>query len=170
MLLILYPHGTYFEQLGQAQRALTAGIHRLGFGLEVRGFGLEVRDRVLGLKDINFRGNEALACQSEMPRLGGPPERSEGGEGHQMVGPLHANEGKECSPSHQRIMVFMRTVMRTSPNVHQCFWSTPALPTNFPSLIFDLTNLLRHATNFPHQMTKILILRSDEVVYDSRGS
>jgi hypothetical protein len=75
MLSILYPHVTYFEQLGQAQCALTAGIHQLGFGLEVR-------DRVLGLRDINFRGNEALACQPEMPRLGEPPERSEGGEGH----------------------------------------------------------------------------------------
>ncbi|KAJ7234258.1 hypothetical protein C8J57DRAFT_1531800 [Mycena rebaudengoi] len=53
-----------------------------------------------------------------MPRLGGPPKRSEGGEGHQM----HL--------------------------------------TNFPSLMFDLTN-------FQHQMTKILIPRSDEVHYDS---
>jgi hypothetical protein len=58
------------------------------------GFGLELRDRVLGLRDGNFRGNEALVCRPEMPRLGGPPERSEGGEGHRMAGPLHANEGK----------------------------------------------------------------------------
>ncbi|KAJ7128418.1 hypothetical protein C8R44DRAFT_732759 [Mycena epipterygia] len=28
--------------------------------------------------------NESLACPPEMPRLGGPPERSEGGEGHRM--------------------------------------------------------------------------------------
>jgi hypothetical protein len=43
--------------------------------------GLEVRDRVLGLKDINFSRNEALACEPEIPRPGGPPEHSEGVEG-----------------------------------------------------------------------------------------
>jgi hypothetical protein len=34
--------------------------------------------------------NEALVYQPEMTWLGGPPECSEGGKGHQMVGPLHA--------------------------------------------------------------------------------
>src|ERR1700722_8737896 len=34
--------------------------------------------------------NEALAYRPEMTRFGGPPERSEGGEGHRM-GPLRAH-------------------------------------------------------------------------------
>jgi hypothetical protein len=44
-------------------------------------------------------------------------------------------------------------------------------------LSFDLTNLHRHRTNLAHQTTKILhhqtnlhILRSDEVLYDSKES
>ncbi|KAJ7239723.1 hypothetical protein C8J57DRAFT_1478367 [Mycena rebaudengoi] len=35
---------------------------------------------------------ESLACLPEMPRLGGPPEHSEGGEGHRMAGTPHTNE------------------------------------------------------------------------------
>jgi hypothetical protein len=34
--------------------------------------------------------NEALVCRPEMSRFRGPPECSEGGEGHRMVGPLCA--------------------------------------------------------------------------------
>jgi hypothetical protein len=58
-------------------------------------------------------------------------------------------------------------------NLHS-FWNMQPVPTSFPSLIFDLTNLHRHPTNLRHQVTKILhhqtnfhILRSDEVLYDS---
>ena len=36
------------------------------------------------------RANEALECPPECSRLGGPPERSEGGEGARMAGPLRA--------------------------------------------------------------------------------
>jgi hypothetical protein len=49
---------------------------------------------VLGFRCRNFRGNKVLVCQPEMPQLGGPPKRSEGGEGHRMVGPLYKNEEK----------------------------------------------------------------------------
>ncbi|KAK6977297.1 hypothetical protein R3P38DRAFT_2810477 [Favolaschia claudopus] len=49
--------------------------------------GLEVR-----VKDIVLRANVALVCRPERPRFGGPPERSEGGEGTGMVGPLRANQ------------------------------------------------------------------------------
>jgi hypothetical protein len=35
-----------------------------------------------------YCANEALVCRPEMTRFGGPPERSEGGEGHRMIGPL----------------------------------------------------------------------------------
>ena len=34
--------------------------------------------------------NEALGCPPECSRFGGPPERSEGGEGARMAGPLRA--------------------------------------------------------------------------------
>ncbi|KAK7024015.1 hypothetical protein R3P38DRAFT_3356713 [Favolaschia claudopus] len=34
-------------------------------------------------------------CRPERPRFGGPPERSEGGEGTGMVGPLRANYGEK---------------------------------------------------------------------------
>ena len=37
--------------------------------------------------------NEALVCPPERDRLGGPPERSEGGEGARMAGPLRAHVG-----------------------------------------------------------------------------
>ena len=33
-------------------------------------------------------------CPPERDRLGGPPERSEGGEGARMAGPLRAPRGK----------------------------------------------------------------------------
>ena len=38
-----------------------------------------------------YRANEALECPPECFRLGGPPERSEGGEEARMAGPLRAD-------------------------------------------------------------------------------
>lgn len=37
-------------------------------------------------------GNEPLACRPEISRSGGPPERSDGGEGNRAVGALPAHE------------------------------------------------------------------------------
>ena len=38
-----------------------------------------------------YRANEALECPPECFQLGGPPERSEGGEEAGMAGPLRAD-------------------------------------------------------------------------------
>ena len=60
----------------------------LGFGLGVwvaTHFSLPQGEPV-----CIFSANEALVCPPECSRLGGPPERSEGGAGARMVGRLRA--------------------------------------------------------------------------------
>jgi hypothetical protein len=64
----------------------------------------------------------------------------------------------------------LATNLHVVPTNLRSFWSTPRLITRFRSLSFDLMNLHRHPTNLPHRMRKILILRSDEVLYDSEKS
>ncbi|KAJ6453944.1 hypothetical protein C8R45DRAFT_944865 [Mycena sanguinolenta] len=77
------------EELGQAERTLTPGI---SFSIPPRRLGLVAGGWWLGGEEQRKSANEALVCRPERPRLGGPPERSEGGEGPRMVGPLRAHE------------------------------------------------------------------------------
>ena len=63
----------------------------LGFGV---GFGLEhytLPFPTEGEAVCIYRANEALECPPECFQLGGPPERSEGGEEAGMAGPLRAD-------------------------------------------------------------------------------